>query len=121
MVTRCTMNFYFPLLIECPCVRSLDRFAFRLSRIVKCQSLYQRERNRPSPPLSSHQFWNRNCSTDFAVAGQRGFPGIVYPEKFRNREARFKCLECTFGAATIPAGVTAPPCTCNFLFTSIAN
>lgn len=75
----------------------------------------------PSPPLSSHQFWNRNCSTDFAVAGQRGFPGIVYPEKFRNREARFKCLECTFGAATIPAGVTAPPCTCNFLFTSIAN
>ena len=52
-VTEYTEKFLFSLLIEC-LVRLLwfDRSALRLSRLVKCQSLFQCEQNRP--PLS---FW----------------------------------------------------------------
>lgn len=74
-VTRRTMNFYSPLLIECPSVRSFDRSAFRLSRIVKCQSLYQRERNRPSPPpLSPHLVLESKLFDRFSRRRPTSFP-----------------------------------------------
>lgn len=119
-VTRRTMNFYSPLLIECPSVRSFDRSAFRLSRIVKCQSLYQRERNRPSPPptFAPPSSGIETVRQIFPSPANQLSPGSCTR---RNFATRFKCLECAFGAATIPAGVAAPPCTCNFPFTGIAN
>lgn len=48
IVTEYTGKFLFSLLIEC-LVRLLwfDRSALRLSRLVKCQSLFQCEQNRP--------------------------------------------------------------------------
>lgn len=65
-------------------VRSIP---FRLSRLVKCQSLFEREQNRLLVSLSDSlsdslslpfiPIPDRNCWTDFAVASQRAFPRIV--------------------------------------------